>query len=50
MENKKLQSLTERIWDSKKENNRIVTDSNVDWYKPVFDVSLGSPALIATMM
>ena len=30
----------------RKGNKRISTDTNVDWYKPVFDVALGSPALI----
>jgi len=32
--------------DYRMENKRIVTETNVDWYKPVFDVSLGSPALM----
>jgi len=32
--------------DYRKENKKILTETNVDWYKPVFDVSLGSPALM----
>lgn len=32
--------------DYRKDNKRIVTETNVDWYKPIFDVSLGSPALM----
>ncbi|WP_242204184.1 hypothetical protein [Aestuariivivens insulae] len=32
--------------DYHKTNNKIETNTNVDWYKPVFDVSLGSPALM----
>ncbi|NHN24853.1 hypothetical protein FIA58_004105 [Flavobacterium jejuense] len=32
--------------DYKRNNNKIVTQTDVDWYKPTFDVSLGEPALI----
>lgn len=32
--------------DYRKANKKISTETNVDWYKPVFDVSLGSPALL----
>jgi hypothetical protein len=32
--------------DYRKENKKIVTETNVDWCEPVFDVSLGSPALM----
>ncbi|MFZ6051037.1 hypothetical protein [Halocola ammonii] len=32
--------------DYQKEENKIVTDTNVDWYKPVFYTSLGDPALM----
>lgn len=32
--------------DFKLENKRINTESNVDYYKPFFDVSLGGPALM----
>ena len=32
--------------DYQKDNKKIKTQTNVDWYKPVFDVSVGSPALM----
>ena len=32
--------------DYKVNNNKILTETDVDWYKPVFDVSLGKPALM----
>lgn len=32
--------------DYKKSSSKIQTDTNVDWYKPAFNVSLGDPALM----
>lgn len=32
--------------DYKKSSKNIQTDTNVDWYKPAFNVSLGDPALM----
>jgi len=32
--------------DYKLNDKKITTDTDVDWYKPIFDVSLGYPALI----
>jgi hypothetical protein len=32
--------------DYRKENKKIATNTNVDWYKPKFDVSLSAPALM----
>lgn len=43
---KPLEQENKYFLDYRKENKRIVTETNVDWYKPVFDVSLGSPALM----
>ena len=32
--------------DYKLTGKKIMTETNVDWYKPIFDVSLGDPALM----
>lgn len=43
---KEKQNGSQYFLDYSLKKNKIHTETNVDWYKPIFDVSLGAPSLM----